>query len=649
MSRCLSGVVALALIAGVSGTAMSARAQTLPADAAPLCAVPSTTFNGWFQSGSPALNGMVMPANSVGFSNPANASGANCAFYQWAEQMFMWVTSQVPSSPGSGYGAFLPASGTPPSIFDSTAFFDVSPPGVMGIRTLVPHPTTFRIVRDALPRGRKPGPGNLPLITAKGGRVLELEPLRLGPTGKALIADARGRPVEIARVRVNRNRRATLFDGRGRVIALRGEPSRTSPAMGHFPRVMAIASICRAVVVCNGGGIAGSVVDVATGSVIEVETGQAPDTPTNPVVMAQNGSLIYYSIMVNDVYAYFNAAANSGATAMSTFPTTQPELTQIVNFAKSQGASFPDANALTIELKGSWIDASRLPASAVASYITTQASIPDYPYPPPANGAQWKPGPNNKPATLALVGMHVVGSVKGHPEMIFATFEHVGNAPNAQYSYLANLIPGFPLAKTVPQDTGSWLLSNGSAGMFNIENMDIATGVLGAIEAIAPNSISPSNTIRWKPWGSASLTTPNPNVASVAASNTEIISLNNSVRGMMSAAGAASDVRNNYIMIGATWTQSGAPPGLSTGESPMQYGPTYPVNVVGTSRLFNSTMETYDQGSDSTLLGHSPGNVDPVGDNCFDCHGSNNKGSLAIYQPGLSHIFYAITATSVPK
>ncbi len=41
----LGGVTALALI-GISGAAISARAQTLPADAVPFCAVPLATFNG---------------------------------------------------------------------------------------------------------------------------------------------------------------------------------------------------------------------------------------------------------------------------------------------------------------------------------------------------------------------------------------------------------------------------------------------------------------------------------------------------------------------------------------------------------------------------------------------------------------------------
>jgi hypothetical protein len=129
-------------------------------------------------------------------------------------------------------------------------------------------------------------------------------------------------------------------------------------------------------------------------------------------------------------------------------------------------------------------------------------------------------------------------------------------------------------------------------------------------------------------------------------SNTQIISLNNSVHGMMTAAGGGADVRNNYIMIGATWTLGGVAPGISYGLSPTQFGPAYPVNVVGTSQLFNSTMETYDQGANTTLLGNLS-NGQGLGDSCFDCHGSTNNGKLIMN--GLSHIYQYITATSVPK
>jgi len=463
--------------------------------------------------------------------------------------------------------------------------------------------------------------------------MIELEPLRLGPTGKALITDANGKSIEIARVRIGRNARVTFFDSRGKVIALHRN-SAHSPGAGFITRAIAIGSICRAQAVCNGWATGDTVVDITTGSVIEVESGQAPGgNPHYPVVMTQNNSLIFYSIMVNDVYAYFLAGTNSGGFPQTPtqFPTTQPELDRIVAFAKNQGASFPDSRALTIELKASWIDASKLPAGAVSSYITTQASIPTYT--PSANGTQLTQGPN-KSATLALVGLHLVGSLAGHPEMIFATFEHLGNAPNAAYSYIYNdSIPGFSLYKTVPQDSsGNWLLSaTGSNGPFNVQRMEILNQPVGTIQAKPSSSIGPSNTIRMKAWGAASDASPNLNVGTPAQSNTEIISVNNSVHGLMTTSGAGADVRNNYILIGATWTLNGAAPGMSYGYPVGTFGESSPANVVGTSRLFNSTMETYDQGSDST--------------SCFDCHGGNTNLAMT----NLSHIFQWITATTVPK
>jgi hypothetical protein len=645
----LTGLAPLALIAGVSVTAMSARAQTLPADAETYCAVSLTTFNGWFQSGSPALNGMVKPANSVGFSNPASD---NCPFYQWAEQMFMWVTSQIPTARGSGYGGFLPTSGPPPSIFDSTAFFDVSPPvGTSLARTLVQHPTTVRFVRNALPRGRKPGPNGFPLVKIKGAGTIEVQPLRPGPTGKALITDATGKSVEIARVQVGKNAQATLFDARGKAIALPGK-STPSPGIGHFGRAIEIGQICRLGAVCTGGGTGGTLVDVTTGSVIEVESGQASaNEPDYPVVMAQTGSLLYYSIMVNDVDAYFLAGSYGGGISPKPthFPTSQGDLNQITAFAATKGASFPDPSALIVELKASWIDASTLPAGAAASYITTQATIPNYTK--SANGTTWTPQGTNKQATLALVGLHVVGSAAGHPEMIFATFEHLGNAPDAAYSYVSTTprppTRGDQIIQVAQNTSGNWLLSkSGSTGPFNVQQMEISGGVTGTIQTLPPSpKIGPSDTIRLKAWGAASDTTPNPNVTSTAMSNTQIISVNNSVHGMMTTAGAGADVRNNYIMIGATWTKGGVAPGINTGLKPNQFGAVYPVNVVGTSQLFNSTMETYDQGSDTTLLGLSPN--PSLGDSCFDCHGSTNTGKFILN--GLSHIYEYITATSVPK
>src|ERR1700677_5121097 len=84
------------------------RAQTIPTNASGGCPVPAATFNGWFQSAPPSVNGVVNPANSLTF-----APSSLCSFYQWSEQMFLWLLSPAPASYGGG-----------PHIFHFPAFFE---------------------------------------------------------------------------------------------------------------------------------------------------------------------------------------------------------------------------------------------------------------------------------------------------------------------------------------------------------------------------------------------------------------------------------------------------------------------------------------------------------------------------------------------
>ena len=108
MSRGRRRRAALALAAGMIAVPLaSPTAQNLPADAKPTCAVSAATFATWFQSGTPAANGVVNPANGINFPN-----SPNCSFYQWAAQMFLWLTSPAPSIYGGGDHA------------DSASFFE---------------------------------------------------------------------------------------------------------------------------------------------------------------------------------------------------------------------------------------------------------------------------------------------------------------------------------------------------------------------------------------------------------------------------------------------------------------------------------------------------------------------------------------------
>ena len=149
------------------------------------------------------------------------------------------------------------------------------------------------------------------------------------------------------------------------------------------------------------------------GGVIDTEEGQADDG----VLIAQNGFFIFYVTMVNDVMAYFlTGTKNGGITPTPTqFLTTQAELDKIKAFAAAQSPpnnkTFPDPNALAIEVKSAWIETTGI--TNPDQYITTKAVIPTF---DKTNPNKWVLN-GQTTTTLALVGMHVVGSAKGIPRL----------------------------------------------------------------------------------------------------------------------------------------------------------------------------------------------------------------------------------------
>jgi hypothetical protein len=194
--------------------------------------------------------------------------------------------------------------------------------------------------------------------------------------------------------------------------------------------------------------------------------------------------------------------------------------------------------------------------------------------------------------------------------MIWATFEHLGNTPDSNYFYINNKGDTITVGSNT---TGSWLFcADNATGPFNQALMQLAAP---NIQSTGAAPIGPSNTIRMKPWGSALDDT-----ATALFDNTAVISINNSVLGNL----IAGDPRKNYILRGATWTIEGLTP---TTKAPL--GGT----EFGTTSLSNSTMETYDQGRNTSFT---------TGSNCLDCHQSAHAlfGDLA--DTGVSHVYSSL-------
>lgn len=593
----------------------------LPKDPSPSCVVPSTMFATWFQTpGTPIpapVNAVFAPANSVSFPN-----NPNCSFYQWAMQDFLWLTSPAPITYGGGGGL----------VMDSPAFYDVTPPsGPAGKRTLLPHSAGF--LRPFALRSAQADANGLQLVFDTSGMPIQVK--AAAANAPLTVLNAAGQQIQVAHARLGADRKPILLDANGKAI-------RVTLSRGIKPEIRAAATEAQIPMLTTAqkfviDGIP-LFIDPAL-AVIDVEQGEAD----NGVVEAQlssGGSLVYFATIVNDVYAYYATAAMDHAFTLSgdgictpsasnpCFPTNGTQLNQITAFASAHGKTFPDANALAVEIKSAWVLAAGLPNEG--SYITMEATIPTYTpsAPPPAGTATMTATGAQQTVKLALVGMHVVGSASGHPEMLWATFEHVANAPRDVYSYVnaSNATVSVPVSvSTLPAIAGTsapWLFSSATAGnndkSFNAQNMtyngSLTPPPQPTITALSPStSITPSNTMRWKPFGAASDIAPNPIDPSIAASNTEIIAINNSVEAMMT----SGDLRLNYVMSGVTWTIGGAPPGSFIGG-----------NQVGTSSLSNVTMETYEQGSPSNPTGQSGGT------NCLSCHTTNTT--------QVSHVFPAL-------
>lgn len=548
--------------------------EVIPTDVYDYCPIESKDFDSWFESGSVTKDGLVTPANSFAFPS----DNTNCDFYKWSERMFLWVTSPTPEGV---------------SVFDTKTFYDVSPEDADGNRTLISHvPGEYRTFHPTI---RQERPQELPVLAhPRTGELTEIDTGVKSEDGEHLVFNEQGEEVEAVDISIDYGA-VTFLDADGNPIEgakpVFNEGINTESTVQQFS--------------FRGKTY---LIDAEGNFVNESEQGQAGG---GAVLMAQNGGLVYYTLMVNDVFAVFKTMHPDA----SEFPSTQPELDEIYTYAAAMGIDITDLDALCMELKMSWIETQYV--DNPKDYVQTKAEIPVYDKVSDEVGVK----SGTKEAALALLGIHIVGNVAGHPEMLWSTFEHDQNVPLNTYSYINTNKDTTKVASTT---SGKWLFAaSGAVAPFNIEYMatssdsiindSIPNDSLMAIVAKSGYTISASNTLRDNPWGAVAGTVPNQNVQSAAQSNSEVISVNSNVMNLL----AEGDIRANYIQIGNTWTKEENGSHLPTGEFP-DGG-----NEVGTSRLANATMETYHQSF-----------------NCFVCHNSSTY-------TGLSHIFDDIQPLSL--
>ena len=178
---------------------------------------------------------------------------------------------------------------------------------------------------------------------------------------------------------------------------------------------------------------------------------------------------------------------------------------------------------------------------------------------------------------VGLVGLHVAGVVKNHPEFIWATFEHMENCPP--------LPSGTDPGSSDPVSDKNWLFYKAKtpAKECNINNANVAVLTDPAKQILAP--ITQVYLRHLNGGGSAS-------------NQANIESLNKSVHSQLK----KDSVWKNYYLGGAIWLF----PNTLEPNSNLQG------NITGSTKLSNATMETFTQ-------------QESFRNNCFQCHNTQVK------------------------
>lgn len=177
--------------------------------------------------------------------------------------------------------------------------------------------------------------------------------------------------------------------------------------------------------------------------------------------------------------------------------------------------------------------------------------------------------------SVALVGLHVVGWVEGHPEAVWATFEQDDNAPDLAPSQ----------SPSAPVSDRDWTFYTADTLALDCNQLNSTLLVLDP----ATQTVTPVTQVcRQFPHGMVAGSTDPDDQQNLAA----ITSLNQSVKSQL----AADNLWRNYFEVGAIWTDGNLQP-----NDDLQ------ANRLGSTLLNSSTIETFTQNVASE-------------NNCFSCH-----------------------------
>ena len=285
------------------------------------------------------------------------------------------------------------------------------------------------------------------------------------------------------------------------------------------------------------------------------------------MIVDQNGQIVWYSTHMNDTYFNF-VKANSGANYSKVPPTK----------------NFPVGSAV---FKASWKVVG--PGDDATKFYTEKDADVPMLVPNPCGGVMVDPSGASRKATVALVGLHVVGVTVNHPEFVWATFEQINNAPDLP----AGMDPTSP--NPVSPQGFSFYAANTAANKCNINPTATGPNELKISDPVKQTVTPITNVFRLYPTGNA-----------CPARSQDIIAANTASQQSLADAGKGrypnpkETVWANYKLIGTLWLNANT---LKPGDNDMV------AEGIGSVNLANATLETFFQGQ------HKGKSV-----SCFFCH-----------------------------
>jgi hypothetical protein len=314
-----------------------------------------------------------------------------------------------------------------------------------------------------------------------------------------------------------------------------------------------------------------------------INAGVTQAGPLRGLLIDQNGNPIFYAIHVNETFASF--VQQNGLTTRNALLGADPEKLE-----------FPEG---AVELKSAWqiVDAAHPPTD----YFTIRATIPRL----KVSNGELTLDTETREVTVALIAIHVVFVLKGHPEFIWSTFEHLSakgvrdNAPAAAGNP-TSIQPSAVISGS------NWPLfkAGTTAGAANTPNSSRER--LDAFDEreqrfTKGGKILQTSVYRMFPASSSSST----------SEDDDVVSVNKSMRGVFGQRPVTSgDRRGNYQLVGALWLdnpQRDFKANILFQNKDGQTTDDAGAMVAGEDRLSSTAMESFTQGEDGRP-------------NCFSCH-----------------------------